>query len=73
MGSEPGNEASPKVSPWASVEVSNLPQSIRWNIDAKGSMIGLEADREWEMEERKQTHTFHGLKNQCLASKGENT
>jgi hypothetical protein len=36
-------------------------------------MIGLEADREWEMEERKQTHTFHGLKNQCLASKGENT
>ena len=69
MGSEPGNGAPPKVSPLASVEVSNLPQSIRWNNDAKGSMIVLEADTEREMEELKQTYTFHGLKNQCLITK----
>lgn len=41
MGSEPGNVAPPNVEPAASSEILDLPQNIRSNIEAMGSITGL--------------------------------
>lgn len=42
MGSEPGNVVLPTVYPLPSVDASDLPQSIRSNIEAIGSIAGLQ-------------------------------
>lgn len=41
MGSEPGNGVLPTVYPLPSTDASDLPQSIRSNIEAIGSITGL--------------------------------
>lgn len=54
MGSEPGNDAPPSVWPSASLEASVLPQSIRWNIDAMGSMTGLHSSQQETCEKERE-------------------